>query len=227
MGLGRGHDRGWFQGPWLHCMKSQGLVIPLTSLHEPPNQTEGWGPSICFLAPWALWWPLGCTGCMALGRALVTLLEPGSPAPVPRTLSLKNCAHSARPSQATPAPWRPPTLRAALQVTRRGRMRRKRDGGSGGGRGGERTEEGLSGSRLWEGAQTAPECPARRCRGRWRPPAQAREGWARRRAIGPLQLHPLNSDTLAEAIVTIRWAPPLSLLWRRAPLLPHCTNWES
>lgn len=166
MGLGSGHDRHWFQGPWLHFMKSRGLVIPLTSLHEPQNQTEGWGPNICFLVLWALWWLLGCPAARPWEGRLLPALEPGSSAPVPRTLSLKKPAHSARPSQATPAPWRPPTLRAALQVTRRGRRRRKRDGGSGGGRGGERREEGLSGSRLWEGALTAPECPARRCRGR-------------------------------------------------------------
>ena len=126
MGLGRGHDRHWFQGLWLHFMKSRGLVIPLTSLHEPQNQTEGWGPSICFLVSWALWWLLGCLAVRPWEERLLPALEPGSSAPVPRTLSLKKPAHSARPSQATPAPWRPPTLRAALQVTRRGRRRRRK-----------------------------------------------------------------------------------------------------
>ena len=132
MGLGRGHDRCWFQGPWLHFMKSRGLVIPLTSLHEPQNQIEGWGPSICFLVPWALWWLLGSPGCMALGIALVTPLEPGSSAPVPRTLSLKKPAHSARPSQATLAPWRPPTLQLCS---------RSRGAVGGGGREMEEAEE--------------------------------------------------------------------------------------
>lgn len=207
MGLGRGHDRRWFQGPWLHFMKSRGLVIPLTSLHEPQNQIEGWGPSICFLVPRALWWLLECPGCMAPGIALVTPLEPGSSAPVPRTLSLKKPAHSARPSQAP----RPPgghrlcscapghaarTEEEEERWRKRRRKRRRKEGGGPEGKSalGRSADCSLVPSAPLQGALTTPGSGKRR--------VGQKEGQRSRPAPSPQVRHPGGSyrdDSLSAA----------------------------